>query len=67
MPAAGVKLSLCCVSGKTYGTLLPLVAPGIHIYRRKENSKRAVHNDPQIRQVMRETKPRSEFEFVGVG
>jgi len=62
----GEVIALLCFR-KDVGHVVPLVAPGIHVNRRKENSKRAVHNDPETCQVMRETKPRRELEFVGIG
>src|ERR1051326_4093394 len=46
---------------KNIGDIVPLVAPGIHVYRSKENPEGAVGNDPQARHMVREAKPRREF------
>src|ERR1041384_1117733 len=51
---------------KNVGHVVALVAPGIHVDRRKENSECAVNHNSQIRQVMRKTKPRREFQFVRI-
>src|SRR6185295_371117 len=51
---------------KDVGHIVSLVAPGVHVDRRKENSEGAVDHNPQFRQVVRETKPGREFQFVRI-
>ena len=47
--------------------IVSLVAPGIHVHRRKENAKRRVQHDPVTRHVVRKAESGGELEFVRVG
>src|SRR3954447_18302991 len=46
--------------------IVALVAPGIHIHRRKENSEGGMKDQSEIRQRLRESEPRSNVVSVGI-
>ena len=61
-----MKLSLCCVSGKTKRNVVALVTPRIHINRREEDAERCVQNDAVFVKVMRDARAWSEFELIRI-
>ena len=51
---------------KNIGHVVSLVAPRIHVYRRKEDPKGRVQHDAVIRQVVRNAKPGSELKLIRI-
>src|SRR5204863_7943531 len=49
---------------KDIGNIMTLVTPRIHVHRCEENAKGRVKNQPVVRDAVRDTCARSEFELV---
>src|SRR5882672_27212 len=58
-------IALLCLR-KDIRDIVSLVAPGIHINRREENTKGGVQHDPAAGNVVRDSSARCEPELVGV-